>query len=478
MAISSIGIGSGLPLEELLENLRTAENQGLALIQSRADTVKSRFSAYATIKSSVEALKNASEAMGKADTFGALKTSATGDAYTAMASTKAVAGSYNIAVKQLATSQSLRTSAQPSRIDPLAEGKVNIEIKLNGSDAKTITLDKADTSLEGIVKAVNGDSSLGITATLINTGGKDSESYLMFTAKGTGTEAAVTSIKATQFDNGAPSLLHDVIGFDSSIGVDPMIETEAKNSIIDINGIEITSQTNTVKDAIEGVTLTLTKTHANLGDVDLDGKDDYATDALTVSRDDSVTSKAVNSFVSAYNTLQGIIKTLSSYNTDTNKGSALTGDSLTRNVQNQIRNALNVADSTGAIRSLSQMGITTDPKDGMLKVDDVKLSAALKDNMVDVQKLFAGENGISKKLGATADIFIKSGGLISSASDSMTASLKDMEKQYTATSARIDAKMEGYRKQFSAMDAMVAQMNSVSSYLTQQLSMLGNLNEK
>ncbi|HUH60919.1 MAG TPA: flagellar filament capping protein FliD [Candidimonas sp.] len=477
MAISSIGIGSGLPLEELLENLRTAENQSLALIQSKVKTIESRVSAYGTIKSSVEALKNASDALGKAEAFGALKTSATGDAFTSIASTSAVGGSYNISVKQLASSQTLRTSAQPSRTATLAEGKVNIEIKLKGADATTITLDEADTSLEGIVKAVNGDSSLGITATLINDGGDPPQSYLMFTAKGTGTDAAVESIKVTKFDDPvAYSSLDAKIGFNS--GTNALIETGAKNATIAINGIEIISQTNTVKDAIEGVTLMLAKTHANLGDVDLDGKDDYATDALTVSKDDSVTSTAVSSFVSAYNTLQGIIKTLTSYNVDAQKGSALTGDSLTRNIQNQIRNALNVADATGAVRSLSQMGITTDPKDGTLKIDNTKLSAALKDNMIDVQKLFAGENGISKKLGAAADVFIKSDGLLRSADDSMTTSLKDLNKQYTATFARIDAKMEGYRKQFSAMDAMVAQMNSVSSYLTQQLSMLGNLNEK
>ncbi|PLC47983.1 flagellar hook-associated protein 2 [Pollutimonas subterranea] len=471
MAISSIGIGSGLPLEELLENLRTSENQSLALIQSRADTVESRLSAYGTIKSSVEVLKNASDAMAKADTFGALKTSATGDAYTGTATNKAVAGIYNIAVKQLATSQSLRTSALTPTTQ-LAEGKVNIEIKLNGSATKTITLDKADTTLEGIVKAVNGDSSLGISATLINIGGEPPQSHLMFTAKRTGMDAAVQTIKVTKSDDGTPSYLDAIIGFESTNATNPLTESAAKNATIEINGIPITSQTNTVKDAIEGVTLTLTKTHADLGN------GVYATDALTVSRDDSVTSKAVNAFVSAYNTLQGIIKTLSSYNVDAQKGSALTGDSLTRNIQNQIREALNVAGSSGAVRSLSQMGITTDVKDGTLKVDSTKLSAALKDNMVDVQNLFAGENGISKKLGATADVFIKSGGLISSASDSMTSSLKDLNKQYAATFDRIDAKMEVYRKQFSAMDSMVAQMNSVSSYLTQQLSMLGNLNEK
>src|SRR3546814_15619316 len=120
---------------------------------------------------------------------------------------------------------------------------------------------------------------------------------------------------------------------------------------------------------------------------------------LSVTHDVSVTSKAVNTFVTAYNTLQGIIKTLTSYNVDNQTGSALTGDSLARNVQNQIRDALNVAGSGDAISTLSQMGITTDPTTGNLKVDNDKLAAALKDNMADVEKLFSGENGMSVKLG-------------------------------------------------------------------------------
>src|SRR3546814_6254736 len=98
--------------------------------------------------------------------------------------------------------------------------------------------------------------------------------------------------------------------------------------------------------------------------------------------------------------------------------------SLARKVQNQIRDALNVAGSGDAISTLSQMGITTDPTTGNLKVDNDKLAAALKDNMADVEKLFSGENGLSVKLGAVADNFVKSGGTISSATDSMNKDRK------------------------------------------------------
>lgn len=462
MAISNIGVGSGLPLDKLLEDLRKSENISLSLIESRAKTVQNRLSGYGTVKGSIEALKKASDALSKADAFGALKTSVGGDAFTSSASSKAVAGQYQIEVEKLATSHSLTTNPQNSRTDALASaatGTVDIDIKIAGQDAKTLTLDVSNTSLEGIAKAINADSSMGVSATLINDG---TQSYLMLTSKNTGENASIESISST--DSG----VNDVIGFSTTDSSNYFKETAAQNALVKINGIPIQSQTNTVTDAIEGVTLTLTKTHAT-----------GTTDTLSITRDDAVTSKAINDFVKAYNSLQDVIKAQTTFDVDNQANSgALTGDSLTRNIQSQLRSALNAVNDSGTIRNLSSLGITTDPKNGQLVVDSKKLDAALKDSMVDVEKLFSGENGISKQLGTVADNFIKSGGTISTATDSMTKTLKDLEKQYEATSDRIDVKMENYRKQFSALDAMVAQMGSISSYLTQQLSMLGNNNSK
>src|SRR5690606_10827990 len=147
-------------------------------------------------------------------------------------------------------------------------------------------------------------------------------------------------------------------------------------------------------------------------------------------------------------------------------------------VQTQVRDALNVAGSSGAIKSLSQMGISTNPSDGILKVDDTKLAAALKDNMADVQALFSGDKGNSAKLGAMADTYVKSGGVFSTTTDSNTQTLTGHEKQCAAAELRIDAKRETYRQQFTKLDSRVGQMNSVSSYLTQQLSMLGNISKE
>ncbi|NYT61943.1 flagellar filament capping protein FliD [Alcaligenaceae bacterium] len=463
MAISNIGVGSGLPLDKLLEDLRKSENISLSLLEGRKQTVQNRFSGYNTVKAAIETVKKASDALGTANTFGALKTAVNGEAFTASASSKAVAGQYSVEVQKLATQQTLTSAGLDSRTAPLASGTVEIEIKIAGQEAKTLNLNANETSLEGIAKAINSDSSMGVSATLINDGSK---SYLLLTAKGTGTEASVESITVSGGDAGTDvAELQNTIGFNQDGSSTALTEKVAENAKVLINGIVVTSQNNTIENAIEGVTLTLTKTNtAN------------TPDSLSVTRDDAVTSKAIKHFVDAYNTLQDIIKAQTTFDVkDQTKTGALSGDSLVRNVQSQIHNALNISSGSGPIRTLSQLGVNLDPKTGHLAVDDKKLDAALKDHMVDVEKLFSGENGISKRLATVADSFIKSDGSIKVATDGMEKMIADLGKQYEATAGRIDAKMEQYRRQFSAMDSMVAQMGSISNYLTQQLSMLGNM---
>lgn len=455
MAISSIGVGSGLPLDELLADLRKSENQALNLIQSRQVRAESRLSAYGTLKNALESLKTAADALGKADTYGALKTSVSGDAYTAVATPKAIPGEYSITVESLASKQTLVSRGVEDRAAQIGDGGT-ITFTVDGQ-TKTVDLTDTNSSLDAIVKAINSDKDLGVKATLINDGG-DEPHRLLLTASDTGTKAAISSITVE-----GNADLAGLINFNSGTGPDApgITERPATDAQLLINGIEITSHSNTVEGAIEGVTLNLAKVSAEPNN-------------LSVAADDSVTSKAINQFVTAYNALQSTIGALTSYDIENQTSSALTGDSLARRIQSDVRNAINVASSEGDLRSLSQLGITTNVNNGSLEVDEAKLAEALKDNMSDVQTLLSGTTGLSGRLGDVVQTFNRSGGLISSTTNSITKNISDLQRQYDVTSDRIDVKMENYRRQFSALDSFVAQMNSVSSYLSQQLSMLGN----
>ena len=124
------------------------------------------------------------------------------------------------------------------------------------------------------------------------------------------------------------------------------------------------------------------------------------------------------------------------------------------------------------------LGIETNPSDGTLNFDEAVLAQALKDNPDDVRAMLSGPNGLSARIDQVTSTFNRSSGLFSVATDGITRSLTDLKQQYDITSQRIDTQMENYRRQFSALDSLVAQMNTMSDYLAQQLSMLNDIGKQ
>jgi flagellar hook-associated protein 2 len=347
-----------------------------------------------------------------------------------------------------------------SRTDPNGTDGV-LTFTFGDGTTKTLDLTGQDTSIDGIIQAINADESLGIQATVLNDGSA-SPYRLMLSSTETGTDAALTKIEVNGNTDGATSPLADLMNF--GVAGSTVQEQAAKNAEITVNGITINSQTNTIEDAIEGVKLNLTEA------------DPGVISTLSVNRDDGAAKSAVEAFVKSYNSLQSTIKSLTSYDVENQTGSALTGDSMARRIQNQAREVVNAFTTEGDVRTLSQMGITTNLTTGELTIDQDKLSTALSENVDDVKNLLSGPTGITARLEQAAQgILDTNGGLIASATNGAKSISERLQQQYESTSARIDSRMENYRRQFSALDGMLSQMNSLSSYLTQQLGMLDNL---
>lgn len=460
MAISTIGVGSGLPLEQLLSDLRKGENQALTVIQSRHDQAEHRLSAYSTLRNALESLQSAATTLSRPDTYSAIKTSVTDDAYTATAKAGAMAGDYSIQVNSLATSQTFVTQGMADRTQAIGTGGI-IHITRNDGSTASLDLSSTGTTLENIVNAINHDKDFGFNATLLNDGDATAPHRLLLTARNTGTQAGASSI--TVSDNSA---LQQLLGY-STTHPDPqqtLSVQEGTDAVLTINTITLTKPSNTITDAIDGVTLNLSKT-----------SQDNST--LSLRADDSVTSGAVTQFVTAYNALQTTLRTLTSFDVENQTASALTGDNLARRLQTEVRNALNSVLSDGQLQSFFDLGISTNVNNGTLDIDEDTLVAALQNSMTDVQAMFSGENGVAHRTLAVVDTFNRSDGLIDMTTQGISRTLVELEKQYAVTQDRINTKIDNYRSQFTALDAMVAQMNSVSSYLTQQLAMLSNLGD-
>ena len=287
---------------------------------------------------------------------------------------------------------------------------------------------------------------------------------LLLTARDTGTDAAVASIKVE-----GNQALADFLGVGGNPPASPLgnlTVSAARNAELSINGIDIVSQSNVVEGAIEGLTLTLAKPTETAA-------------RLSVTSDPEVASKALQSFVSTYNSLLTTIEALTKYDVETQQGSVLTGDSLARNVVNRLRDALNASAGSDTIRNLADLGITTNVTNGRLEINNDKLKTALQDHMGAVGELFTGENGITANLAKAINNFVDgSRSQIAIATDGAKRIEKDLKTQYDAAVLRIDNRMEAYRHQFTALDSTVARMNGISTYLTPQLSMLANLNSQ
>jgi flagellar hook-associated protein 2 len=244
----------------------------------------------------------------------------------------------------------------------------------DGSQASgTVTLDSKDQSLQGIRDAIN-KANIGVTATIVSDG-SNNPYHLVVTSNKTG---AKSSMKIGVDGDAA---IANLLAFDPA-GVQKLTQTSgAQDTKLTMNGIEVTSDSTTVEDAIQGVSLDV----ASLGST-----------TLTVSKNTTAVTDAINGFVKAYNDLNKTISNLTSYNADTKTGAALQGDSAVRSIQSQLRRQLGttVEGLGGKLTTLSQVGIAFQ-KDGSLAVDSAKLNTAIANNFGDIGGLFAAMGSAS-----------------------------------------------------------------------------------
>ncbi|MBK1979647.1 flagellar filament capping protein FliD [Achromobacter xylosoxidans] len=453
-SITNLGSVSGLPLEKILSDLQTAEDKKLSIYTTRAESYKTRIDAYAQLQSALEALQKSAGVLGKTETMAAIKGSVTGgNALTAtVAAEGAVAGQYTITVNNLARAQSLQSGAVADRTAKHGDTG-SFEIELADGTKRTIDL-KGDTSLNGIVKAINADDKSGLRATVINDG--NGNNYLMLTAKDTGVQASVKNITVT-----GDQSLKDILSFSTAADgtTTGMANTKAEDAEVVINGITVKSGSNNVSKAIDGVTLNLTeKTEA--------GKPI----TLKLESDTSVANKAIQDFVKTYNALQTTIKNLTAFDAKAATNQPLTGDGTTRSIQSSVTSALQAVLGEGTVRSLADLGITTDPQTRQLKLDQTKLDKALTGNPADVTKLLTGEHGLAKNFEAAFKDVLGSTGSLKTRTDGLAKTMSDLDAQQKRAKAASDAEIDQMRTRFVALDKFYMQMQTTANYLTQQFA--------
>lgn len=389
MALSSPGIGSGLDVAGLVNQLMALERRPLAQLESQEAVHQARISAYGSLKGAIASFQSAVKTLSSPAKFSVMAASiADTEVASVTASPTAVPGNYSLEVTALAQSQKLKSESFSSQTATIGSGSINVEFGTysggiftpNGDKAaKTITIDASNNTLSGIRDAINA-AGAGISANIVNDG---SGYRLVISSSDSGAE---NSLKISISDDdgtntntsGLSQLAYDPEAAAGS-GQNLTQSVAAQDAAFLLDGVSITSATNVVTDAIEGVTLKLLAESAAA-----------TATTITVSRDISGVKNSIETFVKAYNELAKTIKELSAYNTETKQASILTGDAALRGVDSLLRETLNTAlrYSGGGLTTLSQVGISFQ-KDGTLAFDSSKLQTVFDDTTKDVSTLFA-----------------------------------------------------------------------------------------
>lgn len=469
-SVSSLGAGTSLDLNSLMDSLTKAENDRLTPLTTQQTSYKAKLTSFSILQTALDKVKTAATALQNASQIAGTSITSTNTSFTASltANASAPAGSYSINVTQLAQAQSLLSKVQTdpkSSLGTSGASNRSITIAQNGKTPVTIPLTDDQTSLNGVRDAINAKQA-GVTASVIKA--NDNSYYLSITANDSGTANAMT-VSVSGDD-----ALNNVVGYNPSSSTNGMkVSTAAQDAKFTINNdIEITRSSNTVSDALDGVTLNLKSVTSTT----------TGPEALTLTQDPTAMTSAIQNYVDAYNSLQTTIANQTAY-TAVDKGAdsqsssngALFGDGTVRTISTQLRGSIASSQPNTDFSTLASMGITQDVN-GKLTVDSTKLNAAITKKPASVVQFFAGD-GKTTGFGTQATNMLTkmldpTNGTVQAAEDGINKSLKNLSDQMTKTQASITLNLNNYKTQFTNLSVLVNKLTNTGSYLTQQFEAL------
>ncbi len=448
--ISIGGLGSGLDITSIVGALVDAERAPKQNSLDRLETdVTVTLTGLGGLSSALDELRTSALDLSLNSNFDKRKVSVSDSTYfSATAASGASVGKYDIEVSALA-----QGSSQQSKIftggstTAFGAGTLTFTIGTQTFDVAVTAGDTLDTIRGSINSAVGNDF---VSVNLLNnvSDGTSTGSLLNFNSSttGLGNDLVVTYSGDVSLADLSTNLTQTQAAGDASIVVD---------------GLTATSSTNTFTNIIQDITLDVKKVHSPTG----------TTDSLDISLDTAATSALISNFVDTFNAFTDVTKSLGA--ADPSSPGLLVGDYTLRQVTSQIRNLLSstVSTVTGDFNSLSSIGITT-TRDGKLEINPTTFDDAVNNNFDQLGNLFTGSEGFGTKLYDLISNYTGSNGVITQRTDALNNQLDRVADDRISLNLRIEKLQFRLTKQFSAMDALVAQFNSTQSYITQQFDNL------
>lgn len=458
-SISSLGVGSGLDVNSIITGLMAIERRPLNNLESAEKTINTQISEVGKIKSALSKFRDLAAKLAGTDFWKQTTGSSGSTAVGVTTDGNAVAGSYSVQVNTLASAQAIATSVYASSSALVGAGTLTIEsgtwgasqASFTGSASTAIEITPDDT-LASVRDKINS-SGAAVTASILSDA---SGARLVIRSKDTGAANAFR----TSVSGGGPSAL----AYDPSSGVTNATRSQtAADAAATINGLAVTSASNSLVNVLDGMTLTL---------------NEPTTTAVTVNvkSDTEAMKKTLQDFAAAYSELAKLIATDTRYDAASKAAGPLQGDSAIVGLQNRLRAMLGATSSaSSAYTRLSDVGFEMQ-RDGSLSVNATKLDKALA-NLPELKKLFANSSttdanldGFGKRFRVFATDVLGIEGTLTARSDGLSEKLKRNQNAQDRLEERLAQVQKRLEAQYTALDAQMGKLNGLSSYVTQQVA--------
>ncbi|RMQ44973.1 Flagellar hook-associated protein fliD [Pseudomonas cichorii] len=464
---ATTGINSGLNIKEIVDGLVGVEkaakqnqiDKQTKLTSGSVSGVDQLTAALSAFQKSMDTLKSTTTPAFQ----GFAATSANESVVKATAGNTAVSGSYSLNVSQLASASkvattaldSTQTSAIPSGTLKITQNGTIHEVKITQTSTLQEVRDTINSTLQGkgisanIITDSNG-SRLVFSST---TTGKNSD----ISVDG-GTELSMLNIDGTKLMS-TTSTSTDANG--RAIPGAGAISALAQDAEFTIDGLSLTSKTNTVSNAVSGLSFELVAKSAN----------NTSDTVITVASNTEGLKTSLQTFVDSYNTLAKLVTTLTKGAVDSEgkyTAAALTGDSTPRALLAAIRGQIATATSNSGLGSLAQLGITTQQSDGTLSLNTSQFTAAMNDKKLggQIQNLFTGTGGLIERMEKAIDPYTKTGGILAAKKTSLTQVQTRLTAEQDALDRRIETLTATLTKKYNAMDLAVGKLNATAKNIT------------
>jgi flagellar hook-associated protein 2 len=395
------------------------------------------------------------------------------------ASANASAGTHTIRVSSLAKADNLITKQYTAGATTVADGltgegfgtkKFTITNGTGSPVELSVAVASGDTDsqiLSKVASAVNAAQGIGVSASVVIDDG--THLRLVFTSRSTGSATAITGIADTS------GTLAGVLGL-SGVNFSPAARTAAStsqagfintdSSVLDaaftLDGIAIKRSTNSISDALSGVTINL----QGISGTDV---------TVGVSMNNTQIQSNVQRFLDSYNAVLTYIKAQTAVDTTTYKRQIFAGNSTIMSLRSDLQMDMfrEVPGLGDAPKLLSAVGITSD-KQGMLSISDTtKFNAAITGDTTKLAQLFNSPDGVAVRLKNRLNAYVATDGRMDAGTTNLNSALKALTTRISSKSAQIDKQVLQYRDQFAQLQSVLATVTAQQTQLTQLYTALG-----